>query len=122
MKPARVKWIENRFPLIEARITRADCIAWFKARMYPVPGKSACTFCPYRDDHGWRDMRDNDPGAWADAVAVDRAIRERTIRGTTHQLYIHRSGIPLEHVDLRTAEEAGQLDMFGNECEGMCGV
>jgi hypothetical protein len=25
-------------------------------------------------------------------------------------------------VDLSTAEDYGQIDMFNNECEGMCGV
>jgi hypothetical protein len=28
----------------------------------------------------------------------------------------------LDEVDLRTDSEAGQPDLFINECEGMCGV
>jgi hypothetical protein len=28
----------------------------------------------------------------------------------------------LDTVDFRTDEDAGQLSMFGNECEGICGV
>jgi hypothetical protein len=30
--------------------------------------------------------------------------------------------VPLPEVDLRTDDEAGQPDLFNNECEGMCGV
>jgi hypothetical protein len=29
---------------------------------------------------------------------------------------------PLDEVDFRTSFEKGQDDLFGNECEGMCGV
>jgi hypothetical protein len=28
----------------------------------------------------------------------------------------------LGEVDLTTAEDHGQINLFGNECEGMCGV
>jgi len=36
--------------------------------------------------------------------------------------FVHPSGVPLEEVDLTTAEDHGQLNLFNNECEGMCGV
>src|SRR5690606_6623803 len=42
---------------------------------YPVPMKSACIGCPFHDDRYWRDMRDNRPEEWADAVDFDRQIR-----------------------------------------------
>jgi hypothetical protein len=35
---------------------------------------------------------------------------------------MHASRKPLDEVDLRTDAEAGQPDLFNNECEGMCGV
>jgi len=35
---------------------------------------------------------------------------------------MHRSLVPLDQVDLSTAEDRGQLNLFLNECEGMCGV
>jgi hypothetical protein len=59
--------------------------------------------------------------AWADAVRVDRAVRtgQRGIRG---QVFLHRSAVPLDEADLSTASDRGQLDLFGNECEGTCGV
>ena len=40
------------------------------------------------------------------------------------QLYLHRSRAPLDEVDLSTDVERGQrvLDLFQNDCEGMCGV
>jgi hypothetical protein len=38
------------------------------------------------------------------------------------QWFVHRDRVPLTEVDLSTAEDRGQLDLFNNECEGMCGV
>lgn len=127
MKPSRLPYVVHRWPLIEQRMTRSDCLAWLKERAYPQPPKSACTFCPYHDDALWRDMRANDPDSWTDAVAVDRAIRNGVVnrhgkRLSPAQWYLHRSRKPLDEVDFRTAEEAGQFRLFGNECEGMCGV
>lgn len=121
MKPSREQYIQHRFPLIELNMSRTDCLGWMESRGYPKPGKSACTFCPYHDDALWKDMKENDPESWADAVEIDEMIRAG-VRGTPQRLYLHRSMKPLVDVDLRTAEDAGQMAMFNEECEGMCGV
>jgi hypothetical protein len=52
---------------------------------------------------------------------VDKAIRNPG-RGLRGQQFMHRSCVPLDEVDLSTAADHGQVDMFNNECEGMCGV
>ena len=69
----------------------------------------------------WRSMREQDAAAWEDAVEVDRALRTG-LRGIRGEVYLHRSCVPLEDVDLSTAADHGQLDLWPNECEGMCGV
>jgi hypothetical protein len=122
IKPSRDWWINNTWPLIEKEMSRQKCIEWFNER-FPdrVLSKSACTFCPYHDNATWRDLKVNDAESWADAVAFDKEIRDG-IRGTKNKLYLHRSLKPLDEVDVRNLEDMGQLNMFGNECEGMCGV
>jgi hypothetical protein len=122
MKPARESYIINRWPLIEKRINRWDCLLWLDRHGYRRPAKSACTFCPYRDDAGWREMRETAPADWAQAVEVDAHIRHAMPRMKKSQAFIHRSLVPLSQIDLRNAYERGQPDLFGNECEGMCGV
>lgn len=117
MKPARVKYIENCWPLIDARMSRNDCLRWLMSVGWSAP-KSSCIGCPFHSDTQWRDLSSEE---FADAVEIDRAIRMPT-NGIKGQQFMHRSLVPLENVDMRTAEEAGQQDMFGNECEGMCGV
>lgn len=132
-KVSRNKWSAHRWPLIEMQMTRAHCLAWLTSHGYPVPAKSACTFCPYHDDLLWRDMKLNDPESFADAVVVDEAIRQGMPgpkRPKGERWFLHRQCIPLVQIDFRTAEDAGQERLFDHddekgfavECEGMCGV
>lgn len=127
MKPSRVSFVERRHPLIEMRMTRWDCRQWLKRHDYPEPPRSACTICPYRRNHEWRWLKDNDAAGFDEAVKVDGAIRSGFQRVhnpdvSTGALYLHRSMQPLDEVDLRTDDEAGQPDLWSGECEGMCGV
>jgi hypothetical protein len=117
MKPSRVQYIKNVFPLIENGITRQACLRWMEDHQYPKPPKSSCIGCPFHSNAQWRALT---PEEFADAVEVDRAIRNQP--GFRGQQFMHRSLKPLDQIDFRTAEEKGQIDMFMNECEGMCGV
>ena len=117
MKPSRVQYIRNSFPLIDAGMTRQDCLRWMEQRQYPKPPKSSCIGCPFHNDAQWRALS---PEEFSDAVDVDRAIRHQP--GMRGQQFMHRSLRPLDQVDLSTAEERGQMNMFLNDCEGMCGV
>ena len=119
MKPSRLQYMVNRWPLIEKGMNRQDCLAWLKRNGYPEAPKSSCIGCPFHSDAQWRDIK-ADPVAWADAVEVDRAIRDQP--GFRGKQFMHRSLVPLDEVDLRTHAEKGQPDLFNNDCEGMCGV
>ena len=122
MKPARQQWQTTKWPLIDAGMTRRDCLGWLRRHDYPEPPKSACIGCPFHSDRAWRALRDDAPEEWADAVAVDAALCEGDARGMAGVEYMHASRRPLDEVDLSTAAERGQGDLFINECEGMCGV
>lgn len=122
MKMSSDAYVENVFPLIDARMSRSDCLSWMEKRQYPMPEKSSCIGCPFHNDAMWRDMKKNDPVSWADAVEVDSLMRANgPVRGMKQLEYMHRSLKPLDQVDLSTAEDHGQLS-FLDECEGMCGV
>lgn len=120
-KPSFEAWQMKRFPLIEQRMNRQDCLAWLHRHDYPEPPKSACIGCPFHDNRRWRELRDHDRDAWSEAIAVDHALRTG-VRGIRGEVYLHRSCVPLEEVDRSIAADRGQLDLFGNECEGICGV
>jgi hypothetical protein len=115
MKDARVQYIKNRFPLVERRMSRNDCLRWLERQGYPTPPRSACLGCPFKRDSEWRETRKNEE-EWEETIGVDLAIRA----GGKAQ-YMHRSCQPLSQVDFSTAEDHGQLN-FLSECEGMCGV
>ncbi|MCS0501603.1 hypothetical protein [Ancylobacter mangrovi] len=115
---AFTSWTVNRYPLLEKRMSRMDCVLWLQERGFPVPPKSACIFCPYKTNAEWRWLRDNDPQAWADAVEIDRLIRNTP--SMREQEFLHRDRVPLDQVDLRTDEEAGQGMLM--VCEAGCGL
>ena len=123
MKDPREKYLRHRWPLIEMRMTRADCLAWMKDHNFPEPKKSACTFCPYHDNHTWQNMVTDDPESFEDACRMDEAIRDG-VRGTKQKLYVHQSLIPLRElakVNFDVPQHYGQMS-FLDECDGMCGV
>lgn len=120
VKPSRVKFMTNTYPLIDKGMRRYDCLLWLERRGYQKPSKSACIGCPYTSNDRWRDRKTNQPEEWAEAVAIDRQLRLGDARGMNGTEYMHRSCVPLDQVDFSVDDR--QLDMFGNECEGMCGV
>jgi hypothetical protein len=125
MKDPLFPWIVNEYPLVDRRMTRHDCLKYHAERDIARPPRSACIGCPYHSNVEWRDLKLNDPEAWEDACQFDEQIRsnpavaERMFQG---RAYLHSSRIPLRVVDVSNEEDRGQLNMFGNECEGMCGL
>lgn len=123
-KPSRDAWKTHRHPLAyELQMRRSDCIAWMQNHGYPEPPRSACIGCPYHEDYEWWRIR-QDPQQWADAVEVDRAIRNAG--GMRGNAFLHHSGRPLEEAvptekPKRKEDNPVNLQLFG-ECEGMCGV
>lgn len=118
MKSSDVKYITHRWPLIDMKMTRKDCVKWLESHNLEVPRKSACTFCPYHNTAEWRMIKAT-PEDWKEAVDVDRAIRKAR---PPYDLFVHPSRKPLEEVDFRTMQEKGQLELWDNECSGICGV
>ena len=118
MKPSEMKYIQNRWPLIEARMNRNDCLSWMVTKGYPQPPKSSCLFCPFRGDQQWVSMRDKSPDDFAKAVEFDKRIRSG-YHGMMGGAYVHNQRVPLGQVIFGIDD---QIDMFGAECEGRCGV
>jgi hypothetical protein len=110
-------WRRITYPLIDRMMTRADCEAWHDAKGFPRPPRSACVGCPYHSDDRWREVRRSSPEEFAEAVALDAAIRDVSDYGGA---YLHRSCVPLGEVDFDRPDP--QMSLWGEECEGMCGV
>jgi hypothetical protein len=120
IKPSGCRFIHNRHPLIEARMSRQDCYTWLEQRQYRVPPKSRCKYCPYQGNAGWRDLKKN-PDEWAETIELDGWLREPAQVARFHgEMYLHHGRVPLIDADLTQADLGP--DLFGHECEGMCGV
>lgn len=120
---AEMKWAEPVYPFIEMGWSRQDGVSWLEGRLpHPVP-RSACVFCPYRSNHEWLHLKETDPSGWARAVEIDNALRREgsvVNRRMQQKLYLHRSCVPLEMVDLGKSHTL--FRPMNNECQGMCGV
>lgn len=123
MKTSDVRWIVHEYPLIERRMTRADCEGWLVRHGLEVPPKSACVFCPFQGKASWQTLKRSDPHGWSQAVAVDEAIRN--VR-PPRELFVHRKRIPLvDAVEIAEDHGARQGDLFEDDpgCEsGHCFV
>lgn len=127
-KSSRIKWIANRYPLIELGYyreykkdnpkTEKNCIDYLKSKGVPVPPKSACIGCPFHDDTFWAKMMKESPEEFEDACQFDEAIRNSTKQGIRQPIFLHSSRTPLRNVKFKIKDING----FENECEGHCGV
>lgn len=108
LKDSPVKFVVNRFPLVEKQMARKGCIDYLEAHSLPVPPRSACLCCPYRRASEWLHLRQNCPEDWKAAVEFDETCRDLTWakRGpdTDDRLYIYQ-GSPLAEADLEADAE-----------------
>jgi hypothetical protein len=113
-----VRYLTTRYPLLDLGMSRTDCQRWLRARGWGDTTKSACVGCPFHGNAQWRDLRDNRPAEWADAVAFDAAIRKGGARGLPldGEAFLHASRVPLDTapIDRVTRNEwrGRQLDVF----------
>ena len=123
MKPSTESWITNRFPLMEERMSRGDCLAWLDKNYFPEPPRSACIFCPYHSNGEWSNLQKNWPDEFQKAAEIESQLQKLYKQAevtTADNIYLHDSLFSLDEIDFN--ETQGQLNLFGNECEGMCGV
>jgi hypothetical protein len=114
-RTSETAYITHRYPLLEQKLTRADCVAWLQAHDLPVPPKSACVFCPYHNQRAWEELKREDGPDWGEALRVDNLLRD--IR-PNHTLYLHTRRVPLDQaVPLPEDQPYQQPGLFPVESE-----
>lgn len=123
-KSSRDAWSKNVYPLIERRMTRQACLHWIETNGYPTPPRSACVFCPFHSDAEWRRLKLYEPDEFSKAVQFERDIQSAKKRSDNFDSipFLHSSRKPLDEVDFKNDFDRGQLSLWDDECEGMCGV
>lgn len=120
-------WVTTRWPLIEKRWKRYDCLRYLESIDYPPPSKSSCVFCPYRTEREWAKWKQDHPDLFAYACWWDSKLRgSGPLRGMVQLQYISRRLKPLaEAVAITEAEAYQEPELFDgivDECDGMCGT
>jgi hypothetical protein len=125
MKDSRDAWVVNRWPLVELKMRRSDCIRWMTDRGYPEPPRSSCVYCPFHRNTEWRRLKNEEPQEFAKAVQFEKDLQVVKSKSQNFSSipFLHPSRKPLDQIDFRNDVDRGQqIFDFGDECEGMCGV
>ena len=126
MKTNQIKYFNNVYPLIDMGWNREKCISWFQENYNKTPPRSACTFCPFHSNEEWKRVKSNKE-EWDKVVALEKSFIENRelitkVTGMKDTMYLNRKCVPIDEIDFDENKNKDQLDMFNNECEGMCGV
>lgn len=119
MKDSREKWITNKYPLIfDIPMHRQQSIDYVKTLGLGTPPRSSCMVCPFHSNAEWKHIKDTEPHNWQKIVTFDKAIRK--LPRMQSETFLHKSCKPIDEIDFNIQSQ--QLDLFQNECEGMCGA
>ena len=117
MRTSDVKYIENIYPLVDMRMTRADCVDWLERHELDVPPKSSCVFCPYKSLESWKELKFTGGPDWDAAVAADVAVRPMR---DNFPLFVHPARRPLPEA---IRGHHGELELQEAPCDsGHCFV
>lgn len=105
--------VDIRYPLIEMRMNRGDCIKLVKDMGWPPAPRSSCYMCPNHLAAEWRDIRDNKPEDWKAAILFEQEMQQKD-----KNAFLHHDCVPLAEADLD--ERNGVL--FGHCDSGLCFV
>ena len=59
MRESDVKYIKNKYPLVDQKLTRDELKEIIISKGYELPTKSGCFFCPFNNKKRWIDLRNN---------------------------------------------------------------
>jgi hypothetical protein len=125
MKDSREKFVVNRWPLVELKMKRRDCVDWMLNHGYPSPPRSSCVYCPFHSNREWRRLQTEEPEEFQKSVIFEKRFQQQKSIEIDFEssVFFHRSRKPLDTVDFRSDIEKGQQTFgFMDECEGICGV
>ena len=121
MRTNQIKYIKNQYPLVDMGWTRQKCKDWFEENYKLTPPRSACTFCPFHSNEEWLKIKENKK-EWEEVVKLEKSLtnnQQLKKVGYNDKAYFTNKCIPIDQVDFK--ETTDQLDLFENDCTGLCG-
>lgn len=122
-KADRNPWQTPIYPLLDRRLTRADCARLIARAGLPVPPKSSCFFCPFHKPSTWATMRRDRPELFERSVHLEQLLNERRAALGRDPVYFTRFGKPLSlaiGVQLQTEFDFGTGPGAESCDEGYC--
>jgi hypothetical protein len=115
------------YPLLEydPPLRRADCETIIRAAGLPVPGKSACWFCPMKRPATWAEMRRDRPELFDRAAALEELLNQRRAHLGRDPVWLTRFNKPISEAVPAAQEPLPLLDIDpqpgGEGCDnGVC--
>ena len=72
MRESNVKYIKNKYPLVEQKLNRDQLKEIIKSKGYEVPIKSGCFFCMFQSPKAWLNLKQTHPQLWEKAKALEK--------------------------------------------------
>ena len=72
MRESDVKYIKNKYPLVEQKLSRDQLIELIKSKGYEVPIKSGCFFCMFQKPKAWLNLKQTHSQLWDKAKALEK--------------------------------------------------
>lgn len=110
VKGPRQKYQRFGFPLIDLKMTNADVVDYFLDNDLPIPPRSVCNACFANGLKTLRQMYEERPEDWEQAVRVDRSIRDMSAWGVDQTAFVSRTTMPLEELARRGFDVSGELE------------
>jgi len=105
MKDNKTDYVTNVYPLIDYKLGRKQCIEIIRDAGLPVPIKSGCYFCPFRNNEDWSNLYQKHPDLFRKAIILEESnkympkqrLHPLTLRGLTKAMRYKR--LPLANQD-----------------------
>lgn len=95
------KYVCFDYPLVNAKITTADVLAYFDKNGLACPPRSVCSGCFANDAAYFKLLHDTAPEAWEQAVAVDEEIRDLSQFSMRDECYVYGACVSLRELAAR---------------------
>lgn len=121
IKPPNVKYQRFRYPLIELGMRNSDVIDYYLDNELPIPARSVCNACFANGLDTLKEMHDERPEDWKQAVEVDEAVRDLSQIGVHDEVYVSSTTTSLAELAQREFDISDDAGDKKHACtQGYC--
>jgi len=108
------------YPLLDLRLDRSACMRIIAEAGLPVPGKSACWFCPLRRPAAFAAMRRDQPDLFERACALEELLNTRRGALGRDPVWLTRFNAPLAQAVAAAQDPLPGLDVTDLSDDATC--